>query len=145
MNEKTEKRGVSMENKIFGIFSAFASGIIWLLGGADVALKVLITLMTLDFITGFSRAYVTDTISSQRMREGFTTKAMIFVVIIVANMVDVLAGQPIVRTFVCVFYAGVEGLSIIENASALGLPIPENLKSVLMQLKENGRKTPKNN
>ena len=143
MERNYEKRGVSMENKIFGIFSALTSGIIWLLGGADTALKVLVILMALDFATGFCRAWATNTISSQRMREGFTTKAMIFIVIIVANMVDILVSQPVVRTFVCVFYAGVEGLSIIENASALGLPIPEKLKSALMQLRENGRKPPR--
>ena len=132
-----------MENKIFAIFSVLISGFVWLIGGADKVINVLLVLMCLDFFTGFARAWRTKTVSSQRMREGFTTKGMIFVIIIVANMVDILVGQPILRTFVCVFYAGVEGLSIIENASALGLPIPDSLKDTLIQLKSDGRKVPK--
>lgn len=140
--EKFKERGNRM-NRILAIFSALGSATFWLLGGKDSLLLVLAVLICLDFFAGFSRAWITKTVSSQRMREGFTAKVMVFVIIIVANMVDIMVGQNIFRNFVCIFYAAVEGLSIMENASALGLPIPEGLKDTLVQLKTDGRKQPR--
>lgn len=125
------------------IISGLITLVLWLIGGFDIAIKVLFVLMVLDIITGVMRGYENKTLSSRSFRQGLNGKAMIFVIIIVANMVDILIGQPVFRTFVCVFYAGGEGISILENASALGLQIPQKLEDALIQLKEGGRKETK--
>lgn len=129
-----------MKNTLYNLLNILFSLFIWLVGGIDIAIQVLFTFMVLDVVTGVTKGYMTKTLSSQKMRLGFASKVMIFIVIIVANLLDRLTGQPVFRSFVCVFYIGVEGISIIENASIIGLPIPQKLKDALIQLKEGQRK-----
>jgi toxin secretion/phage lysis holin len=74
------------------------------------------------------------------MSQGMITKAMMFVVIIIANMLDasLAEGLPVAKTVVITFYIGLEGLSILENLGQMNVPIPKVIKERLMVLKENG-------
>ena len=110
----------------------------WLLGAWDTPLVILIVLMALDYITGITKGYVNKDLSSNIGLKGIARKGVIFTILIVAVMLDRIlnTGNWIFRTLVCYFYIANEGISIIENASELGVPVPSKLKNALIQLKE---------
>ena len=110
----------------------------WLLGAWDTPLVILIVLMSLDYITGITKGYVNKDLSSNIGLKGIARKGVIFTILIVAVMLDRLlnTGNWIFRTLVCYFYIANEGISIIENASELGVPVPSKLKNALIQLKD---------
>ena len=121
---------------------AIGTGFTWLLGAWDTPLVVLIVFMTLDYITGFTRGYINKELSSDVGLKGIARKCVIFVVLIVAVMLDRLmnTGNWLFRSLVCYFYIANEGLSLLENSAALGVPIPTKLKDALAQLKEGNKK-----
>lgn len=114
----------------------------WLLGAWDNALMVLVTFMILDYVTGVLRAYVNNELSSDVGLKGIARKAVIFIVLIVAVLLDRLlnTGAWLFRTLVAYFYIANEGLSLLENAISLGVPVPEKLKEALIQLKDGEKK-----
>jgi len=129
-------------NYIKVIVMALGTGITWLLGTWDIALKVLIAFMILDYGTGLLRAWINKEVSSDIGLKGIARKAVIFVVLIVAVMLDRLlnTGTWVFRTLVCYFYIANEGISLLENCAGLGLPIPEKIKDALAQLKDGEKK-----
>ncbi len=110
--------------------------------GWDKATEVLLWLMVLDYISGIMAAYINAnmTLDSRKGYKGIIKKFMILVVVSLAHFMDGAIGQIIVQTVVVWFFIGNEGLSIVENASKAGLPVPEKLKETLEQLKEQKRK-----
>lgn len=119
-----------------------AAGVIvtnWL-GGWDKALQVLLLLMLVDYITGVLGAIKTKVINSDVMFWGGVRKITVLFVIGLATMLDdwVQPGLPIFRTAAVYFYAGREGLSVIENLGKIGVPLPAKVKQFLAQLSENG-------
>ena len=125
-----------MENflKVFKyIVAAVGTGFTWLFGTWDTALVVLAMFMILDYATGLWKGYII---------KGLTRKFLILVIIIVAVLLDRLMGMDnwFFRTLVCYFYIANEGLSILENATVLGLPLPDKLKEALEQLKQGNKK-----
>ena len=118
------------------------TGFTWLFGSWDTALVVLIFFITLDYLTGVLRAYINKEISSNVGLKGIARKAVIFIVLIVAVLLDRLlnTGSWVFRTLICYFYIANEGISLLENCAGLGLPIPEKLKDALVQLKEGEKK-----
>ncbi len=110
----------------------------WLFGTWSITLGVLIVFMGLDYLTGVLKGYVLKELSSDIGLKGLARKAIILVVLIVAVMLDRLMGNEnwLFRTLVCSFYIANEGLSIIENAGALGVPIPKKILDALAQLKD---------
>lgn len=113
----------------------------WLFGIWDTALIVLITFMVFDYATGVLRGYINKELSSDVGLKGIARKAVIFIVLIVAVSLDRLlnTGTWLFRTLICYFYIANEGLSLLENAISLGVPVPDKLKEALAQLK-NGEK-----
>ena len=124
------------------VVAAIGTGITWLLGSWDTAITVLILFMVLDYGTGLLRAYVNKEVSSDIGLKGIARKAVIFVVLIVAVMLDRLlnTGTWVFRTLVAYFYIANEGISLLENCAGLGLPIPEKIKDALAQLKDGEKK-----
>lgn len=124
------------------IVVAIGTGFTWLFGAWDTPLLVLIVFMVLDYVTGLTRGYVNKELSSDVGLKGIARKAMIFIVLIVAVMLDRLlnTGAWVFRTLVCYFYIANEGISLLENGAALGAPIPDKLKDALAQLKEGKKK-----
>lgn len=128
--------------KFKGFVAVIGTGFTWFFGVWDIALLVLITFMVMDYITGVLRGYINKELSSDVGLRGIARKAVIFIVLIVAVMLDRLlnTGNWVFRTVACYFYIANEGISLLENCAALGLPIPEKVKDALAQLKEGNKK-----
>ena len=100
----------------------------------------LIAFVVVDYITGIMCAIADKNLSSAVGFKGICRKVLIFVLVGIGNLVDVyVLGQGgVLRTAVIFFYLSNEGVSFLENAGHLGLPIPEKLKDVLEQLHDKG-------
>ena len=122
------------------VFAAIGGGIGWFLGGADGFLYALIAFVVIDYITGVMCAIVEKKLSSEVGFKGICRKVLIFLLVGVANLLDVyvLGEAAVLRTAVIFFYLSNEGVSMLENAGRLGLPIPQKLKDVLAQLHNKG-------
>jgi toxin secretion/phage lysis holin len=109
----------------------------WYLGGLDGFLYALIAFVVVDYITGVLRAIVEKKLSSRIGAHGIAKKVAIFLVVGIGHLIDtyLLGGQGApLRTAVIFFYIANEGISLVENATAIGLPVPEKLRDVLAQL-----------
>ncbi|MGY3762444.1 phage holin family protein [Granulicatella adiacens] len=106
------------------------------LGGKDGLLYALLVLVILDYITGVLNAIDQKRLSSSVGYKGIARKVLIFVLVGTANVVDVyiLGKAGVLRATVIFFYISNEGISILENASYLGLPVPQKFQRVLKQL-----------
>jgi len=105
----------------------------WFLGGMDGFIYALIAFVVADYISGIGRAIVEKNLSSKIGAKGIIKKVVIFLLVGVAHLVDMylLDGSGVMRTAVIFFYLSNEGISLLENACAIGLPVPEKLKEVL--------------
>ena len=110
------------------------------LGGVDGCLYALIAFVLVAYITGVMCAIADKKLSSAVGFKGICRKVLIFVLVGIGNLVDVyvLGEGGALRTAVIFFYLSNEGISFLENAGHLGLPIPEKLKDVLEQLHDKG-------
>lgn len=126
-----------MEKIFNSSVAVVATGLTYLFGGWDTAIIVLIAFMALDYITGVVYAFNTKTLSSEIGLKGLSKKFLIILILIGAVLLDRLmnTGTWVFRTLVCYFYIANEGISLLENAGNLGLPIPKKLKAALEQLK----------
>lgn len=117
-------------------FTALGGFLGWFLGGMDGFLYALIAFAVIDYITGVLCAISDKTLSSEVGFKGICRKVLIFTLVGIGNIVDVyvLGETGVLRTAVIFFYLSNEGVSLLENAAHLGLPIPEKLKEVLEQL-----------
>ena len=131
-------------NTIQLIFSAVGGWLGYFLGGCDGLLYALIAFVVIDYITGVMCAIINRELSSAVGFKGIFRKVLIFLLVGIANIIDVqvLGTGAVLRTAVIFFYISNEGVSLLENAGHLGLPIPEKIKTVLEQLHdraENGK------
>ncbi|EMP0350028.1 holin family protein [Clostridioides difficile] len=112
----------------------------WFLGGFDGFLYALVALTIADYITGVMCAIVDKKLSSEIGFRGIFKKVLIFVLVGIGHMIDTnLIGEgSVLRTAIIFFYCSNEGISMLENAGRLGLPIPEKLKDILVQLHNKG-------
>ena len=126
------------------IFSAVGGWLGYFLGGCDGLLYALIAFVVIDYITGVMCAIINKQLSSEVGFKGIFRKVLIFLLVGIANIIDVqvIGTGAVLRTAVIFFYISNEGVSLLENAGHLGLPIPEKIKTVLEQLHdraENGK------
>ena len=131
-------------NTIQLIFSAVGGWLGYFLGGCDGLLYALIAFVVIDYITGVMCAIINRELSSAVGFKGIFRKVLIFLLVRIANIIDVqvIGTGAVLRTAVIFFYISNEGVSLLENAGHLGLPIPEKIKTVLEQLHdraENGK------
>lgn len=128
-------------NGIQVAFSAVGGFLGFFFGGFDGFLYALIAFSVIDYLTGVLCAISAKTLSSAVGFKGICRKVLIFVLVGVANLLDiyVLKDAGVLRTAVIFFYLSNEGLSLLENAGRLGLPFPEKLKNVLSQLHGHGK------
>ena len=103
----------------------------------DGLMWALITFIVLDYLTGVLAAAVRKELSSEIGAKGIAKKLLVFVVIIIANVVDVqiIGENHVLRSITIMFYIANESISILENAGSLGVPVPKKILSVLIQLK----------
>lgn len=111
-------------------------GGIYLFGAWDIILQALIALVVIDYITGVMAAFVEKALSSEVGMKGIIKKVCIFLVVAIANIVDVSTGldEPYLRTAVIWFFIANEGLSALENMGRMGVPLPEFLRQSLERL-----------
>ena len=124
------------------VFTGLGGWIGYYLGGCDGLLYALIAFVIVDYLTGVMCAIADKKLSSNVGFKGICRKVLIFLLVGIANIIDVqVIGQVgILRTAVIFFYLSNEGVSLLENAGHLGLPIPEQLKTVLEQLHDRAGK-----
>ena len=123
-------------NTIQLIFTAIGGWLGYFLGGCDGLLYALIAFVVIDYITGVMCAINEKTLSSEVGFRGICRKVLIFLLVGIANILDVqvIGTGSVLRTAVIFFYISNEGVSLLENAAHLGLPVPEKIKTVLEQL-----------
>lgn len=127
-------------NSIQLVFAMIGGWLGYFLGGYDGLLYALIVFMVVDYITGVMCAIVDKKLSSAVGFKGICRKVLILMLVGIANLLDVqvIGTGSVLRTAVIFFYLSNEGVSLLENAAHLGLPIPEKLKAVLAQLHDKG-------
>ena len=132
-------------NVIQLIFSALGGWLGYFLGGCDGLLYTLLAFTAMDYITGIMCAVNDHTLSSEFGFRGICRKVLIFMLGGIANILDadVVGTGSVLRTAVIFFYISNEGVSLLENAAHLGLPVPEKIKMVLEQLHDRAKKEEK--
>ena len=129
-------------NTIQLIFTAIGGWLGWFLGGCDGLLYALLIFVVLDYITGIMCAITDHKLSSEVGFRGVFRKVLIFALVGIGHVLDanVISTGSVLRTAVIFFYLSNEGVSLVENAAHLGLPVPEKLKAVLEQLHDRAEK-----
>lgn len=129
-------------NTIQLVFAAVGGWLGYFLGGCDGLLYALIAFVVIDYITGVMCAISDKTLSSEVGFKGICRKVLIFLLVGIGHVVDaqVIGSGGVLRTAVIFFYLSNEGVSLIENAAHLGLPVPDKLKAVLEQLHDRAEK-----
>ena len=122
-------------NWISNLSAIVGGGIVYLLGGWDTFIIALVILMCLDYFTGTLKAIYTKELSSKTGLKGIIKKVYMLAIVCLAVECERI-GIPAVREVTITFFAVNEGLSILENATKIGLPIPETIKNALLQIRD---------
>jgi len=123
-------------NSLQVVFAAVGGCLGWFFGGFDGFLYVLLAFVIVDYITGLMCAVIDKKLSSEIGFKGIFKKVLIFIMVGIGNILDVqfIGDGNALRTAIIFFYISNEGVSLLENAGHIGLPIPAKLKAVLEQL-----------
>lgn len=129
-------------NGVQVVFTAIGGWLGWFLGGCDGLLYALIAFVMIDYITGIMCAVADKKLSSAVGFKGICKKVLIFALVGLGHILDtrVIGAGSVLRTAVIFFYLSNEGVSLVENAAHLGLPVPKKLKEVLEQLHDRAEK-----
>ena len=116
--------------------SAVGGALGWFFGGMDGLIYALLVFVIADYITGVMCAITDKNLSSEVGFKGICKKVLIFVMVGIGHIMDtyLIGNEEVLRTAVIFFYCSNEGVSMLENAGHLGLPIPAKLKDILEQL-----------
>ena len=135
---------MEMTRNAINTIGALAAGLTtFLFGARDGWLWALLAFVALDYITGVIAAWMTKTLSSEVGAKGLAKKVLLLAIVSMANILDTATGAGgVLRNLVIGFYLANEGLSLIENASRCGVPVPPKLVDTLAQLKDGGAKQP---
>lgn len=123
-------------------FAAIGGGLGWFFGEMDGFFYALIAFVVIDYMTGVMCAILDKTLSSNVGFRGIFRKVLIFVMVGIGHVIDtqLIGNGDALRTAVIFFYISNEGVSLLENAAHVGLPVPEKLKDVLAQLHDRTEK-----
>lgn len=133
-----------MKNAVLAVLAVIGSTVAQALGGWDMALRVLIGFMILDYATGWLIAAVwhksgkseSGALSSYAGFKGLIKKCMILALVWMAQLLDLATSSDFVRDTVCLFFISNEGLSILENTAIMGVPYPSFIKNMLDAMRE---------
>ena len=122
------------------VFMGIGGWLGYFLGGCDGLILALLLFVAADYITGVMCAIADRKLSSEVGFKGICRKVLIFLLVGIANILDVnvIGTGSVLRTAVIFFYISNEGVSLLENAAHLGLPVPDKMKAVLEQLHNKG-------
>jgi toxin secretion/phage lysis holin len=128
-----------MKRSITEILIAISSTILYLLGGWDIALKCLVIVMIIDYITGVMSAIFNKKVDSRIGLKGILKKVGYLCIVALSVILDTITGETgVIRTLVIYFFVANDGISIVENIAKMGVPMPKKLLDVLEQLKKKG-------
>ena len=134
---------VNYKDAACAVFAGIGAWIAQIYGGWTQAMTALVVFVVADVATGLlcglaKKSPNTDGggLSSKVMREGAAKKVEIFFILLIAAWLDIAMHVTIWKDAACIYYIAEEGLSILENAGALGLPIPDKLKDAIEALKK---------
>ena len=116
-------------DKIEWMFAGLGGFLGWFFGGFDGFLYALVVFVVCDYFTGVLAAAIKHELSSAVGFRGIAKKVCIFVLVGIANIIDtqILQNGAAIRTAVVFFYLANEGLSCLENAAVIGLPVPDKV------------------
>lgn len=130
-----------MDKLISSVLATIATCCVYVFGGLDVALSCLLIAIVIDYLSGIIKAYIKKELSSNIGLKGILKKVGILCVVALAVLFDRIAGATgAIRTLVIYYFVANEGLSILENLGAAGVPIPAKLKKALKSLKKESNK-----
>lgn len=130
-------------NKLMWVLGGILSLIFLITGGEDKMVECLSILMLIDYITGVAKAVIIEKVNSKAGFKGLLKKMVMISVVVLAYQIDLLFdGKFAIKSLTVGILLSNEGLSILENASICGVPIPEKLKNILEQYKESKNKNP---
>lgn len=137
--KKMKERYLGMKdvwNVVQVVFAAVGGGIGWFFGELDGFFYALLAFVVIDYLTGVMCAIADRSLSSEVGFRGIFRKVLIFVMVGAGHILDaqVIGSGDALRTAVIFFYISNEGVSLLENAAHIGLPVPEKLKEALAQL-----------
>ena len=120
------------------VFAGIGGFMGWFFGGFDGFLYALLMFVVVDYITGIMAGYIQKKLSSEVGFKGIARKVVIFLLVGIGHILDaqVIQTGSVLRTAVIFFYLSNEGISIVENAAIIGLPVPQKLKDVLEQIRD---------
>lgn len=138
--EITKEDKKLMKNIISFITGTLATALVYFLGGWDIALQLLITVVVLDYMTGLLKAIYNKKVNSTISFKGIVKKIGYFILVALAVLLDnITGGTGAIRTLVIYFFVANEGISIVENWGAMGLPLPQKVIDTLEQLKNDNK------
>ena len=136
---------------IYKAAAAGAGAIISFFTGIPVIMWILVGMMTLDYVTGLitgalgvSNKTEGGKLSSRAAFEGLVKKGVVLLVVLLAVLIDLAIAESASITFnavtgaTCLWFIASEGVSVIENAAELGVPIPGILRKALEIIKDAG-------
>lgn len=125
-------------NFIKVVFTAIGGYLGYILGSFDSFLYALVAFIVIDYLTGIMLAIINKELSSSIGFRGIFKKVMTFLMVAIGHTIDayLIKNGGAIRTAVIFFYISNEGISILENSAKLGLPIPDKLREILVQLKD---------
>ncbi len=130
-----------MKNLINFITGTLFTGITYFLGGWDMALEILLWMIVLDYLTGVFKAIFNKKLNSEVGIKGVIKKVGYLIIVAVAVMLDRIIGDTgAIRNIVIFFFVANEGISLVENWVAMGLPMPQVIIDTLEQIKQKGDK-----
>ena len=120
----------------WGVNVSFLGSVFYFIFGYNIDVEALLMAMCLDYVSGIIAAYVNPemTLNSQKGFKGICKKITILILVSLAHFIDLATSQNFIHIVVTWFFLGNEGLSIVENAAKIGVPIPAKLKKSLEQL-----------
>jgi toxin secretion/phage lysis holin len=135
-----------VKNAVLVAIAAVGSFVSGQLGGWDQAMKVLVALMVVDYLTGLLVAAVwhksnksdSGTLDSKASFKGLCKKGVVLLLVWLGCLLDSALGETYIRTAIILFFIGNEGLSLLENLGLMGLPYPGFLQKALEALKDQG-------
>lgn len=129
-----------MKNLFSFITSTLATSLVYFLGGWDVSLQILLTVIVLDYLTGVCKAVYNKKMNSKVGAKGIVKKVGYLIIVAIAVILDKIAGNTgAIRTLVIYFFVANEGISILENWGGMGLPLPSKLTETLEQIKNDNK------
>ena len=132
---------ISIANTFKNFMSVVLTTCIYLLGGIDIALKSLLIIICIDYLTGVLSAIYNKKLNSKIGFKGILKKFSYFCIIALSVIIDEVLGQTgVIRSLVIYFFVANDGISILENVGEMGIPLPQKLTEVLEQLKNKSNK-----